>query len=148
MKHYKMYGLVPYNISDKQKGIQFLHAVQRYNNYYMKKPKDKTFSCFKEWAFKNETVIMLNGGTTNTNPKKLGTLNKYLEQIKILSLYPVIPFYEEDLGNQLTGFAFLVDARVFDSTLYPEFSDESIKLDKEGKKIRSLRLLLQSLKLA
>ena len=29
---WRMYGIVPYNISDIQKGIQFGHAVQEYNN--------------------------------------------------------------------------------------------------------------------
>jgi hypothetical protein len=29
---WRMYGLVPYNISPIQQGIQFGHAVQEYNN--------------------------------------------------------------------------------------------------------------------
>ena len=34
---WRMYGIVPYNISDIQKGIQFGHAVQEYNNLMIRR---------------------------------------------------------------------------------------------------------------
>jgi hypothetical protein len=35
-------------------------------------------------------------------------------------------FYEPDLGDQLTAVVFLVDERVFNKTLYPDFKPETL----------------------
>ena len=35
-------------------------------------------------------------------------------------------FHEPDLGDQLTAFVFLVDERVFNRTLYPDFVPETL----------------------
>ena len=37
---------------------------------------------------------------------------------------PTRGFYEPDLGDQLTACVFLVDERVFNKTLYPDFEKE------------------------
>ena len=100
--NYRMYGFVPYNISELQKGIQFGHAVVEYSNQF------KDFTDYIEWSTLNKTFIILNGGTTNTSPISLGGMNIILEQIKKQGI-KYATFFEEDLGNQLTAIVFLVD---------------------------------------
>ncbi len=56
---YRMYGIVPYNISEIQKGIQFGHAVVEYSLKHFKNED------FQEWAKKHKTFMVMNGGTTN-----------------------------------------------------------------------------------
>lgn len=134
---YRMYGMVPYNISPIQQGIQFGHAVVDYG---------RTVTCvepyntiYKKWADKDKTFIILNGGTTNNNTERLGTLNKHvlaLDDAGIMSQ----SFHEPDLGDQLTAVCFLVDERVFDKTTYPDFIPETLPW---GKKKPSEKQLLQ-----
>ena len=122
----RMYGLVPYNISPIQQGIQFGHAVQEYNNIARKsdmhvKPGDSEYHEFYDWADKDKTFIILNGGTTNNNKECFGTLNN--AQIRLYSMgVQNESFYEPDLGDQLTAVVFLVDERVWDREKYPEFN--------------------------
>jgi len=115
-----MYGLVPYNISDIQKGIQFGHGVVEYSNLFSNN-KD-----YKDWALNDKVFIILNGGTTNSNPEKLGTMNQQLlldDKSLISHLYkldaPHATFHEEDLGDQLTSINFLVDELVYDDVKFP-----------------------------
>jgi|TARA_R110000782_G_scaffold54693_2_gene115747 hypothetical protein len=120
---YRMYGFVPYNLSPIQQGIQFGHAVVEYQQNVRK--LEPLESIYNKWAKSDKTFIILNGGTTNTNPEKLGSLNK--SQID-LCLNGVITteFFEPDLGDQLTAVVFLVDERVFNKVLYPDFQEEKI----------------------
>ena len=122
----RMYGLVPYNISPIQQGIQFGHAVQEYNNIARKsdmhvKPGDSNYHGFYDWADNDKTFIILNGGTTSTNPKSPGTLN-YAESELYSMGVELATFNEPDLGDQLTAVVFLVDERVWDREKYPEFN--------------------------
>jgi hypothetical protein len=122
----KMYGLVPYNISPEQKGIQFGHALQEYNNEYFARC-DK----FAQWRTKDKTFIILNGGTTNKQPdivtgEPFGTLNQHLLEL-IRMRIPTATFMEPDLGDQLTAVVFLVDERVWDRKKYPDFRDVLIE---------------------
>ena len=113
---YRMYGFVPYNISEIQKGIQFGHAVVEYALMY------NDWVEYQKWAKKDKTFVILNGGTTNTNESSLGSMN----MLKIdLSVWKIkyAAFYEPDLGDQLTALCFLVDERVFDRELYPEYDE-------------------------
>lgn len=124
---YRMYGLVPYNLSPIQQGIQFGHAVVDYGRTVDGlEPFDKIY---KKWADEDKTFIILNGGTTNNKPDKLGTLNTHM-QIMIDNGVKLQPFYEPDLGDQLTAFVFLVDERVFNRTLYPDFVVETLPYSK------------------
>lgn len=111
--NYRMFGMVNYQLMGIQSGIQFQHAVSRYQRDY---PSDS----LNKWAFHCETSIVLDGGSTNLNPNKLGTMNKHLQTLKEMNLI-VSEFYEEDLGDQLTAIAFLVDERVYDKEKYPNF---------------------------
>ena len=130
---YRMYGVVPYNISDIQKGIQFGHAVQEYNNLIMdilsteNELDDETISIidgFNKWRIEDKTFMVMNGGTTNDDPtdKFYGTMNKFLEELRKIDI-PIGLFREPDLGNQITGIVFLVDERCFDKKTYPDFED-------------------------
>ena len=117
---YRMYGLVPYNISPIQQGIQFGHAVVRYGRMVkdIKPLKNK----YNKWAEIDQTFIILNGGTTNINKKRLGTLNQHLITLREKGIL-VQDFYEPDLGDQLTAICFLVDERVWNIKKYPDYVD-------------------------
>ena len=120
---YRMYGLVPYNISPIQQAIQFGHAVVEYGQNV--KGAGKIEKIYDKWANKDKTFIILNGGTTNNSETYVGTLNKHLKAFYDTGVL-VSGFYEPDLGNQLTAFVFLVDERVFNRILYPDFVPETI----------------------
>jgi hypothetical protein len=116
----RMYGLVNYQLTGIQKGIQFLHSVVEYSNIY----GDDII--YKEWSNNYKTVILLNGGTTNNrvdeNGSPFGTLNKYkkiLDEIGVKNA----SFHEEDLGDQLTCISFIVDERIFNKKDYPDLAD-------------------------
>lgn len=125
---YRMYGLVPYQFSNTAHvGIQFGHAVRRYVRTV--KGIEPFESLEEKWAEKDETFIILNGGTTNLNPERLGTLNKHLATLRANGVL-VQDFYEIDLGDQLTAICFLVDERVFNRELYPDFNPETLPYSK------------------
>ena len=114
-KIYRMYGLVPYNISPIQQSIQYGHAVVEYLNKYFNEP-DCT-----EWRLNDKTFIILNGGTTNKSYSDLGTLNKHQQTLKFAGVRTA-SFFEPDLGNQLTAVVFLVDERVYDKKMWPDYN--------------------------
>lgn len=120
---YRMYGLVPYNLSPIQQGIQFGHAVVEYQQNVRNLPPHEAI--YNKWAQKDKTFIILNGGTTNINPEKFGTLNQNLAALYFNGIL-TSEFYEPDLGDQLTAVVFLVDERVFNRELYPEFQEEKL----------------------
>lgn len=118
---YRMYGLVPYNISPIQQGIQFGHAVVEYGLEFFETPE------YQAWARKDKTFMIMNGGTTNVgwddNGNHIGTLNNYRQ---LLSDYDIQfrSFFEPDLGDQLTAVVFLVDDRVWNKVTWPDFDDD------------------------
>lgn len=114
---WRMYGCVPYNLSEIQKGIQFGHAVVDYGQTVS--GVEPYSSIYSKWANNDKTFIIVNGGTTNTNPERFGTLNKHLATLNEIGI-KVQDFYEPDLGDQLTAICFLVDERVYDKETYPD----------------------------
>ena len=71
----RMYFFVPYQLTGIQQGIQCGHAALEYARKYW---NDIYFIDFREnW----KTWVILNGGTTNNNPDKLGTLNQIHNQL-------------------------------------------------------------------
>jgi hypothetical protein len=112
---YRMYGLVPYNISPIQQGIQFGHAVVEYGISY-----GNTIE-YHRWSRKDKTFIILNGGTTNTSNFNYGSLNTYDDILGINGIRRS-KFYEPDLGDQLTAIVFLLDDRVFDKVNWPNYN--------------------------
>lgn len=128
---YRMMGLVPYNLSDIQKAIQYGHAVQEFNNRiiddFIFPGGDCTLEltyvakAFKKWRKEDKTFIILNGGTTNLGEYTgvYGTLNSHCDELRNAGV-EVSTFYEPDLGDQLTAVVFLVDERVFNKKDYPD----------------------------
>jgi hypothetical protein len=116
-----MYGLVPYNLSPIQQGIQYGHAVVEYglDNFQSQS--------YLDWAKYDKTFIILNGGTTNKRAsivtgEYVGSLNNHLVALKDAGVV-FSKFEELDLGDQLTAVVFLVDERVFNKEMYPDFID-------------------------
>jgi hypothetical protein len=123
---WRMYGLVPYNLSSIQQGIQFGHALQEYNNLMMSDyPNDKQLEAFDSWRKFGKTFILLNGGTTNTrviNNLPFGSLNQYAIKLEELGV-TLAKFYEPDLGEQLTAICFLVSKEVYNKREFLGFKE-------------------------
>ena len=111
---YRMYGLVNYQLSGIQKGIQFGHAVVEYGLKYFNTDE------YKRWANFDKTFIILNGGTTNSSIENPGTLNIHSALISEMCIN-FAEFYEPDLGDQLTSVVFIVNEKVFDKEKYPDY---------------------------
>lgn len=97
----RMYVLVPYNLSDIQKGIQAAHAIAEHVATYFKHDK-KNLIC--DWLNNWKTIIILNGGTTGDN----GSLQMYESNLLKLGV-KFTSFQEPDLNNATTAVAFVVD---------------------------------------
>jgi hypothetical protein len=128
----RMYGLVPYNISPIQQGIQYGHSKDEFTLKVIKSLLGKKESIsqsdvdsYLDWLENWKTYIILNGGTTNTNPERLGTLNQHLQTLKDNGIF-CTDFYEPDLGDQLTGVTFIVDERVFNHVKYPDYNPDIV----------------------
>tara|TARA_R110002050_G_scaffold34397_8_gene86847 strand:+ start:14497 stop:15222 length:726 start_codon:yes stop_codon:yes gene_type:complete len=117
---WRMYGFVPYNLSGIQKGIQFGHAVVRYGRLVNDMPGLKVN--FNRWADEYETFIILNGGTTNDNKdsKWYGSMQKLRDSF-IENEVLIGEMKEPDLNDTLSSFCFLVDERVYNKELYPDY---------------------------
>jgi hypothetical protein len=117
-----MYGLVPYNLSPIQQGIQFGHAVVEYGLEFGNTPE------YQKWANDDKTFIILNGGTTNTRWDEIdnyvGSLNNHRQLLSDEDVQ-FRSFFEPDLGDQLTAVVFLVDDRVFDKKIWPDYNGTS-----------------------
>lgn len=125
----RMYGLVPYNISPIQQGIQFGHSVVEAFVYF-DKDSDEGKQLI-EWSKYWKTFIILNGGTTNNDIRKLGSLNQHLITLRENGI-KYSWFQEEDLGNQLTSITLIVDERVFNYTKYPSYESRLNTLQREN----------------
>ncbi len=122
--NYRMYGLVPYNLSEIQKGIQYGHSVVE---YFTLNKDDETELILNKWAKKDKTFIILNGGTTNENKGSefYGTLQTHRDTLRLNDIF-ISEFKEPDLNNTLTAITFLVDERVYDRVSYPDFIEEKV----------------------
>lgn len=130
----RMYGLVPYNISPIQQGIQFGHAVVEYSRMIDELKVHSTGSYdnsvieqYTNWADHWKTFIILNGGTTNARFRiedglPFGTLNQHALTLAQMGV-ELATFKEPDLGDQLTAVVFIVDERVFNDKKYPKPED-------------------------
>jgi len=115
----RMYGLVPYNLSDIQKGIQYQHGVTEYGRIAGDTGNEETYN---RWADKWRTSIVLSGGTTNENKDSqwYGTMQQHRDALLEMDI-PFATFHEPDLNDTMTAVIFLVDERVFNRILYPDF---------------------------
>ena len=119
---YRMYGLVNYQLAKTiHAGIQFGHAVVEYGQYVKRHPTREKI--YNKWADNDKTFIILDGGTTNENQGRLGSMQKnhiLLNENSVMC----VPFREPDLNDTLTAIAFLVSEEVFDREKYPDFVHE------------------------
>lgn len=99
-----MYGMVAYQLTGEQSGIQFAHALTKYAYKY----HDNVY--YKDWVENVMTKILLNGGTTNEDGS--GTLQQHIEKLISLGV-DVISFQEPDLNNATTAICFLVKEQVW-----------------------------------
>ena len=127
-REFRMMGLVPYNISPIQQGIQFGHAVVEYGLEFSETPEYQT------WARRDKTFIILNGGTTNNTAFIKGTLNNHYFTLTDRCIR-VGEFHEPDLGDQLTAVVFLVDDRVYDKVAWPDYEEDLIQEKLGGKSL-------------
>lgn len=118
---WRMYGLVPYNLSPIQQAIQYGHAVVEYmiDNY---RYGDLDLPCTK-WAERDKTFIILNGGTSNDSRLidgvPHGSLNNYKDDLLVQGITHA-SFREPDIQNALTAVVFLADERVWNYEKYPD----------------------------
>lgn len=169
----RMYFLVPYNISEIQKGIQAGHAALEYAREYANDEE------FIDFINNHKTWIILNGGTTNNGfemgtGKPKGTLNHMVHDILDFNAnnpnqkIKFATFQEPDLNDALSAICLIVDERVFNYEDYPDFEwwvakndmfirpddkenwDNAYKAFKEevGEDIAFLKKLLNNKKLA
>lgn len=124
----RMYTLVPYNILGIQKGIQHEHSVTQYLLDYVI-DNITPYERAKRWARTHKTSMLLNGGTSNEGNVVrhiegdilyLGTMQKAREFLKTIDI-KFSEFYEPDLNSMLTGISFILDERVFNKKVYPDF---------------------------
>ena len=127
----RMYGLIPYNISPIQQGIQFGHAVVEYGQKmkYLGEHNQSLNIQYNDWADNWKTFIILNGGTSNHSVNRysdteefFGTMEGNLKSLEDNGV-EVGTFYEPDLNDMLSGIVFIVDERIFNKKDYPDFSD-------------------------
>ena len=127
----RMYGLVPYNISPIQQGIQFGHAVVEYGQKmkYLGEHNQSLNIQYNDWADNWKTFIILNGGTSNHSVNRYSDTEDFFgsmeNNLKLLedNGVEVGTFYEPDLNDMLSGIVFIVDERIFNKKDYPDFSD-------------------------
>lgn len=118
----RMYGFVPYNISEIQKGIQFGHAVVEYglDNF--------NTSEYLDWAKSWKTFIILNGGTSNHSINRyneeeyIGSMESLLEELNSNDV-TLATFFEPDLNDMLSAIVFIIDERVFNRKKHLDFGD-------------------------
>jgi hypothetical protein len=118
-----MYFFVPYNLSPIQQAIQAGHAGMQYVYTHGFRPELISF------MDNDKTWIVLNGGTTRTDPNDPGTMQILLNEIFVFNeQHPdnsvnKCVFHEPDINNALTAICFLADERVWDYENYPDFVD-------------------------
>jgi len=117
----RMYFFVPYNISDKQMGIQAGHASLRYARQFSADNPEV-------WDFveNHETWIILNGGTMNEERDfdgvSKGTMNQRADQL-LENDIQFSYFHEPDLNGGLSALCFLCSEQVFNFVDFPNFID-------------------------
>ena len=136
---FRMYGLVPYNISPIQQGIQFGHALQEYNNIlgetYGGRPSaayDEIGEDFNTWRLEDKTFIILNGGTSMTMEQHIGTLKDAGIHVGV--------FKEPDLNDMVSGIVFLVPENVYKRDEWPDFKSWMIKRNPTVHQLKKLSL--------
>lgn len=130
-----MYTLAMYNLSPIQQGIQSAHAIVEYGQ------KHDT-PAYRQWASKDKTIIVLNGGTSNTGDVHLctstgepipgeaqqGTMEAHADMLGNIG-HDHARFFEPDLNHSLSAIAFLVPASVYGLTVPEGYEPSPINPD-------------------
>lgn len=140
----RAYFFVPYNISSVQCGIQAKHA---FDEYLLEYGRDNPEHIVWDYMKNHKTVIILDGGTTNSY-REIGTgiVQGTLDQIGDSLLENKIEFsyfMEPDLNDALTAVCFLADERVWNYEDYPDFLNWILKnylYDEPTQRIIELRM--------
>jgi hypothetical protein len=122
----RMYVLVNRSLSSMQKGIQASHAMIEYALKYFNDQE------YFDWAKIWKTVIVLDGGTSNSellaeSLKKEAEDLIYVGQMEnhqyLLEKNGIkfASFIEPDVNNLLSAICFIVDEKVFNKEKYPDF---------------------------
>jgi hypothetical protein len=156
----RMYGLVNYQLTGIQKGIQFAHAAIEYGIDIENSNNSEQRDIYSKWRNEDKTVILLNGGTTNDRimgDTYFGTLNNHKVSLDKLGVFNST-FREPDLGDQLTAVVFILDERVFNREKYPDYENFLDKYPDSspdlwlkvmgGQKIVDIRKFISQFKLA
>lgn len=107
-----MYCLVLKYLNPIQKGVQSAHSIVEYANKYS---SDKDY---KQWATKDKTLIMLNGGTSPELENIIHELNDNDIQYAV--------FTEPDLNGLITSICFLASEEVFDDIYEPYYQNSGL----------------------
>lgn len=123
----RMYFFVPYNILPIQHGIQAGNAL---GEYALKYGRYDTNHIVWDFLGKYKTFMIYNGGTTNNFrlfevPK--GSLNKLADSVHKMKI-EYSTFYEEDLNDALTACCMIIDERVWNKRVFPDFVDWLLKV--------------------
>jgi hypothetical protein len=80
---YRMYGMVPYQLSGIQAGIQFGHATVEYGNEFQTLGKEYidagVIDGYDQWRHFDKTFIVLNGGTFNKRFVKVDKMPEWAD---------------------------------------------------------------------
>ena len=132
----KMYFFVPYNISPIQQGIQAKHA---FDEFLLKYGRYNPTQRIWDYMENHKTVIILDGGTTNSRRElgigtSLGSLNQIGDSL-LENEIEYSYFEEPNLNDALTAVCFLADERVWNYVDYPNFLDYilNIKMYQEAR---------------
>ena len=132
----KLYCLVNRSLSPIQKGIQAAHAIAELSLNNLAR-KD-----YKKWAKKYKTIVILDGGSSRSQPSNLGDLEKYCDFLfKNGIIYE--PFWEENLDSCLTAVAFILPEEFYmdysEIDCYPDFGIEEEDYDRKREVSRFIR---------
>jgi hypothetical protein len=96
----KMYAIANNQyLSEKQCGIQGMHATSELFAKYHVEPKSKAFAVYKEWATNHKTVILTKGGNCLSLKKTFTKLKKLADELNL----PIAKFNEDKtLNNAFT----------------------------------------------
>lgn len=146
-KEYRMYCLAERHLSSIQKAIQSAHAIVEYGLTY------GDSSEYKQWAEKDKTIIILDGG----NSIDLDSIKDQL----ICEKWPFEVFYEPDMDNFMTAIAFLAPNEVYDyktwGTSYDDYKEKVYPAkvqydtwlnDIGGRGAEAVKMLISNLRIA
>lgn len=136
----RMYHFVIYQLSGIQAGIQAGHAKDMYSLKYAGTQE------YKDWLNLDKTVIILGGGSTNSEgvdfyskQEYQGTMQEITSKLKYLGV-KFAAFREPDLNNALTAISFLVDERVWDDKKWPMIWDNITCFSPSADRKRNMEL--------